>query len=182
MPFAYTLAADPDAPIISVAKFGVTKTKACVGPPRRLQRGSETAAGWDLFPHAVWLSPKNEHVVMVSTGIQVVDMDPSTYIRIAERSGLASSGLAVLGGVIDSDYRGVLVVMLYAYGADAYGTLIAALTSGRAIAQAIVTRIDTSDAVCVEDADSATRTQRGASGWGSSDVIHTSSTPTPPAL
>lgn len=50
---------------------------------------------------------------MISTGI-IVQIPDGYYGRIAPRSGLAlKNGIDVFAGVIDSDYRGELKVILY---------------------------------------------------------------------
>ena len=50
--------------------------------------------------------------VTIDTGL-IMDIPRGLYGRIADRSGLASKyGIHVLGGVVDSDYRGVVGVTL----------------------------------------------------------------------
>jgi dUTP pyrophosphatase len=77
----------------------------------QLQRGSEQSAGYDLRAiERAWVSSTGG-VTKVRTGLHVAI--PVGYVGlIMERSGLGSKGVAVRGGVIDSDYRGELVVML----------------------------------------------------------------------
>lgn len=66
------------------------------------QKGSENAAGYDLFAlkdGAVWFKPHK-----VETGISI-SIPEGTYARIAPRSSLAvKHGIGVLGGVCDPDF------------------------------------------------------------------------------
>ncbi len=54
----------------------------------------------------------------VRTGLQVADVSPSidgkaVFIKLESRSGLSLKGIHVLGGIIDTNYRGELVVILH---------------------------------------------------------------------
>ncbi|HEU4509610.1 MAG TPA: dUTP diphosphatase [Pyrinomonadaceae bacterium] len=124
------------------------------------KRGSVLAAGLDVCSiEDVELGPKQR--TMVKTGLAVA-IPPGFYGRIAPRSGLASKhGLDVLAGVIDSDYRGEICVLLYNTG-DAPVTLAA----GSKICQLILEQIITPDAAWATDLD---ETARGAGGFGSTD-------------
>src|ERR1044071_294090 len=79
------------------------------------QRGSVSAAGLDVCCiEDVEIGPKER--VMARTGLAVA-IPPGFYGRVAPRSGLAAKqGLDVLAGVIDSDYRGEIVCVLYNTG------------------------------------------------------------------
>ena len=75
-------------------------------------QGTKFAAGYDLY------AAEDEVVVcgtrkLIKTNISM-EITPGYYGRIAPRSGLAyKSGIDVLAGVIDSDYRGDIGVILY---------------------------------------------------------------------
>ena len=79
-------------------------------------RGSEQAAGWDLYSNneeAVCV--KAHTTVMIGTGLSVAIPD-GYFGAVYARSGLATKqGLrpANCVGVIDSDYRGELIVSLH---------------------------------------------------------------------
>ena len=77
-------------------------------------RGSADAACFDIYSvHNTWVTPSE--VSLVSTGVRF--KIPSGYmIHIVPRSGLAYNGVTVLGGIIDSDYRGEIKVMLSIHG------------------------------------------------------------------
>ena len=79
-------------------------------------RGSEQAAGWDLYSNnmeAITIAP--HATVMIGTGLSMAI--PNGYFgAVYARSGLATKqGLrpANCVGVIDSDYRGEVIVSLH---------------------------------------------------------------------
>lgn len=73
-------------------------------------RGTSSAAGWDLYAAADGVVYAEE-VTAIGTGIAVA-IPEGYYGQIFGRSGLAKKGVIVLGGVIDSDYRGEITVLL----------------------------------------------------------------------
>ena len=74
-------------------------------------RSSHLDAGHDLFCLSPVIIPPMGRA-QVSTGI-AVEIPEGYYGRVAPRSGLAiKNGLDVLGGVIDSGYRGEISVIL----------------------------------------------------------------------
>ena len=121
-------------------------------------RGSALAAGLDLFCiEDVEIGPKQR--VVARTGLAVA-IPAGFYGRIAPRSGLAAKkGLDVLSGVIDSDYRGEILCLLYNTGDE-----IINLPAGSKICQLIIEQIITPDAVWATELDD---TARGAGGFGS---------------
>jgi dUTP pyrophosphatase len=122
------------------------------------KRGSELAAGLDVYGiEDLEIAPKQR--VMARTGLAVA-IPPGFYGRVAPRSGLAAkNGLDVLAGVIDSDYRGEIVCVLYNTGDE-----IIKLLAGSKICQLIVEQIITPEATWATDLD---ETARGAGGFGS---------------
>ena len=131
-------------------------------PAARLPyRASAGAAGYDLhssFPARV---PARGRAV-VGTGL-VVQVPPGTYGRIAPRSGLAlKHGIDVGAGVIDSDYRGELCVVLFNHSDDAFD-----IVPGARIAQLVLQRIATPE---IEQVFETEATARGAAGFGSTGL------------
>ena len=124
------------------------------------RRGSALAAGLDICSiEVVELQPKQR--ATVRTGLAVA-IPPGFYGRVAPRSGLAvKSGLDMLAGVIDSDYRGEICCVLYNTGDE-----IITLPTGSKICQLIVEQIITPEAAWANDLDA---TARGAGGFGSTD-------------
>ena len=74
-------------------------------------KGSERAAGYDLYAIETHTLQPGERKVF-KTGISIA-IPEGLYGRIAPRSGLAvKNGIDVLAGVVDSDYRGEIMVVL----------------------------------------------------------------------
>src|SRR3954470_9823164 len=121
-------------------------------------RGSALAAGLDVCCiEELEIEPKQR--VKARTGLAVA-IPPGFYGRLAPRSGLAAkNGLDVLAGVIDSDYRGEIVCVLYNTGDE---TIM--LPAGCKICQLIIEQIITPEATWASDLD---ETARGAGGFGS---------------
>lgn len=124
---------------------------------REPTRGSQGAAGLDLYSaEEVGLMP-NE-IALVRTGIKIA-ISPGWYGRIAPRSGLAlSKGIDVMAGVIDSDYRGEISVLLINHGSD-----YQFFHTGTRIAQLIVERCWMGDLEYARLSD----TERNEGGFGS---------------
>ena len=77
--------------------------------------GSDHAAGHNLFSATDCTIPPSQRSI-IHTDI-AVELPYGCYGRIAPRSGLAIyHGLHVLGGVIDSDYRGNINIILINLG------------------------------------------------------------------
>ncbi len=72
--------------------------------------GTSGSAGLDLYALAAAEIPAST-VVRIRTGISVA-IPPNHVGLIADRSSLGMRGIKVFGGVIDSDYRGEIVVCL----------------------------------------------------------------------
>ncbi len=99
---------------------------------------------------------------LVSTGI-AVKIPEGYYGRVASRSGLAvKSHLEVGAGVIDSDYRGEVKVLLRNLGSQPFE-----VKQGDRIAQLILEKIITPDVTEVKDLDD---TVRGNGGFGSTGI------------
>jgi deoxyuridine 5'-triphosphate nucleotidohydrolase len=98
-------------------------------------RGSQHSAGLDLCACETAVVPPQSRA-MISTGLAVA-IPAGHYGRIAARSGMAlSSGIDVLAGVVDADYRGELRVLLYNTGERAFNIFY-----GDRIAQLVIERI-----------------------------------------
>jgi dUTP pyrophosphatase len=121
-------------------------------------RGSAAAAGLDLHSiHDITIPPRQRF--LARTGLAVA-IPEGFYGRVAPRSGLAlRSGLDVLSGVIDADYRGEIGCLLYNTGDEPIE-----LPKHSKICQLIIEQIVTPDAVWADD---LTLTARGAGGFGS---------------
>ncbi|TFK74478.1 dUTP diphosphatase [Pluteus cervinus] len=121
-------------------------------------RGSALSAGYDLYSAERKVIPAHGKA-LVDTQISIA-VPVGTYGRVAPRSGLASKFMIDTGaGVIDADYRGLVFVLLFNYSDKDFQ-----VEEGDRIAQLILERIYTPEALEVQDLD---ETLRGAGGFGS---------------
>ena len=124
--------------------------------------GSAGAAGADLYAcleEAVTIAPGQ--TVFVPTGI-AMEVPAGCVGLIYARSGLACKrGLAPANkvGVIDSDYRGEILVALHNHG-----NTVQVVASGERIAQMVIAPVFTPEYTAVEELSDSTR---GAGGFGS---------------
>ena len=124
--------------------------------------GSEEAAGADLYAcleAPVTIEPGK--TAFIPTGIAMA-VPVGCAGLIYARSGLACKrGLAPANkvGVIDSDYRGEILVALHNHGAEAQ-----TVEHGERVAQMVITPVLTP---AYEAADSLSATERNAGGFGS---------------
>ena len=126
------------------------------------KRGSERAAGYDLYPAESGVVPAWGSTT-VKTGIKIT-MPLGYYGRIASRSGLAvKNNIEVGAGVIDNDYTGEIIVLLRNFSDINYN-----YPYGKAIAQLILTPYHSSSDFTPSLITQSTA--RGANGFGSTDV------------
>ncbi|KAF3933848.1 hypothetical protein ABW19_dt0201496 [Dactylella cylindrospora] len=122
-------------------------------------RGSAFAAGYDLYASEDTVVPKGGKA-LVETGLSMA-IPEGCYGRVAPRSGLASKNFIDTGaGVIDSDYRGPLKILLFNHSDVDFE-----VKEGDRVAQLILERIYTPEILVVEDLEESAR---GAGGFGSS--------------
>ncbi|WRT63362.1 uncharacterized protein IL334_000267 [Kwoniella shivajii] len=121
-------------------------------------RGSPLSAGYDLY--------SAEEKVIPARGKALIDLQISiavpegTYGRVAPRSGLASKHSIDTGaGVIDADYRGPVMVLLFNLSDDDF-----TVKKGDRVAQLILEKIVLASIIEVDDLDV---TSRGSGGFGS---------------
>jgi dUTP pyrophosphatase len=125
-------------------------------------QGTSFAAGYDLYAaeDAVVVCGTRK---LIKTNVSM-EITPGYYGRIAPRSGLAyKNGIDVLAGVIDSDYRGDIGVILY--NTDKY--IDFNVKKGDRIAQIIFEACYTAT---LNNADNLDNTLRQAGGFGSTGV------------
>ena len=120
--------------------------------PRKATSGS---AGYDLY--------SGEDAVVPASKVRVVDTHVSVtipldcYGRVAPRSSLAYRLIDVGCGVIDSDYKGTIGVVIYNFGTDDF-----VIKAGDRIAQLIIERI-------FAPLQASSTSTRGIGGFGSSE-------------
>lgn len=121
-------------------------------------RATQGSAGYDLFSSENVTVPKWSRR-LVKTGVSF-QLEEGTYGQVFPRSGLASKKSIDIGaGVIDSDYRGDIGVLLINNSDDDFEVSI-----GDKIAQLVIIKISTPVLNVQNELDS---TQRGENGFGS---------------
>ena len=122
-------------------------------------RSSPSAAGYDLvaaMDDAIEIGPGE--IVMAPTGLSL-EIPEGYFGLVKDRSSVALRGLRTAAGVIDSDYRGEVKVVLHNV---TNGSL--RVEPGERIAQMIVLAHAVWDVVEVEELG---HTERGEGGFGS---------------
>lgn len=130
-------------------------------------KGSAGAAGYDLYTTESYeLKPGERKAFKTDIAMAIPD---GFYGRVAPRSGLAvKHGIDVLAGVIDSDYRGEILVALINLGDKPVQLPIVKDGKETAIAQIIIEMCTTVVGGFFE-VDDLNSTQRGSGGFGSTD-------------
>ena len=127
-------------------------------------RGSEEAAGYDLYAATDCRIKIDPHETKkIDTGI-AIELKPGTFGGIFARSGLATKkGLAPSNkvGVIDSDYRGPVIVALHN---DTNETQF--IDAGERIAQLIVLPYISVDFNTVDELNDTARSTKGFGSTG----------------
>lgn len=123
------------------------------------RRATEHASGFDL--HACLDAPieVTQAPVVVPTGI-AIETPVGLDVQVRPRSGLARKGVLCTFGTIDADYRGELLVTLYAIVPG----IRHVVRHGDRIGQVVVARLAD---VAFEPAVALSETVRGAGGHGS---------------
>lgn len=126
------------------------------------KRGSVGAAGLDIATNE-FRSLCSKERQLFKTGVYLADCPDNIYLRVAPRSKLAHlHGIDVLAGVVDSDYRGEICVILYNTSEESF-----IIREGDKIAQLIPEVIsDMEIAITTE----STFTERGKSGINDKDM------------
>ena len=73
-------------------------------------RASKRSAGLDLYSN-IDVNIKVGSINKINTGICIC-LPENSYASIRDKSSLAAKGLLTLGGVIDSDYTGEIIVIM----------------------------------------------------------------------
>jgi dUTP pyrophosphatase len=125
------------------------------------EKGTVKSAGYDLFATEKLEIPPL-HRASVNTGL-ILEIPEGYYGRIAPRSGLAlKNGIDVLAGVVDSDYRGEIKVILFNTDLKNFFQV----EPGQKIAQIIFEKFFDCE---FQYEEALTTTHRGSGGFGSTD-------------
>lgn len=135
-----------------------------------LEKATSGSAGFDLYAN---LKEEEEivlftgDIITVGTGIKL--RIPNTMVgMVCSRSGLAQKGVFVVNspGIIDSDYRGEIKVILCNIGKESF-----IIKSGMRIAQLIFFNYTQSIYLNKVDKILSDETERGEKGFGSTGVF-----------
>ena len=123
-------------------------------------RASDSDAGYDLYSLKDGaICCHDSRTALIKTGISVA-IPKGYYGRIAPRSGLAlRDGIGVLGGVVDSGYRGEIGVILINSGSQDFD-----FYKGDRVAQLIIEKCHDIE---WEECDNLDDSDRGEGGFGS---------------
>ena len=123
-------------------------------------RATTGSAAYDLFPlETVSIPPHTRQVV--STGLSC-EMPSTHYGQIMPRSGISSKLMVdVIPGVLDSDYRGIIGVILH-NNSDKQITL----HPGQAMAQILFLQLGQ---LPISESSALTKSEKGTGGFGSTD-------------
>ena len=124
-------------------------------------RASKSSAGLDLYS-SIDVNIEVGSIKKVNTGI-CISFPENSYGSIRDKSSLASKGLLTLGGVIDSDYTGEIIVIMT--------SLIESIKikKGQKIAQLIVSNITYPE---IKKLKFLKDTERNNKGFGEMDEIN----------
>ena len=73
-------------------------------------RASKRSAGLDLYS-SIDVNIDTNSIIKINTGI-CVSLPENSYGSIRDKSSLAAKGILTLGGVIDNDYTGEIIVIM----------------------------------------------------------------------
>ena len=124
-------------------------------------RVSKESAGLDLYS-SIDVNIEVGLIKKVNTGI-CISLPENSYGSIRDKSSLASKGLLTLGGVIDKDYTGEIIVIMT--------SLIepVKIKKGQKIAQLIVSNIMYPE---IKNVNYVKETERNNKGFGEMDKIN----------
>jgi dUTP pyrophosphatase len=122
-------------------------------------RATPGATGYDLYACLDADLEVGQEPMRVPTGI-AIEAPQGVDVQIRPRSGLSAQGVMATFGTIDSDYRGELLVTLYALPYRGPHTV----HNGDRIAQLVIGRIED---ISLEEVGELAESERGAGGHGS---------------
>ena len=130
--------------------------------------GSKCAAGMDLFSsneELIIIEPQTRQCI--PTGLSMSYDNDDYYMRIAPRSGLSvKNNLDIGAGVIDSDYRGEIKIVLI----NNHKTESFTVTKNMKIAQMIPTLSLNNQKITFTEVTELNDTFRGTGGFGSTGI------------
>ena len=127
-------------------------------------RGSDRAAGYDVYASETPLINEHTKVITIKTGI-ALQPPKGWYFKLHPRSSCSKYRVALANstGIIDNDYTGEVILKYYVVGGLAY----TGIQKGDRVGQLVLDKYYDVDFVEVDD---LTTTKRGKGGFGSSGV------------
>lgn len=142
-------------PVSNLNRLAVSKVRPNAKLPQIAHAGD---AGYDLYAADYYsIAPYSQ--ALVASGLKMTI--PEGYVGLIwDKSGLAAAGLKTMGGVIDSGYRGEVMIVVKNLSEEIFN-----ITPGQKIAQIIIQPF-----VCPEIKEEIIndQTERQANGFGSS--------------
>jgi dUTP pyrophosphatase len=126
------------------------KVELCYEDAKIPTRGTSQSAGYDLYTPCDFTLPPQQ-TTLVKIGVKM-EIPVGFYGRIAPRSSLGVKGIDVFAGVVDSDYRNEIGVVLY----NSTNRMFV-LNKGERIAQMIIEKHYSPDIQVTESLDSTDR-------------------------
>ena len=123
-------------------------------------RATEGSVGYDVFAYDDKII-RRDSVAKICTGIRI-QMKPGTFAEFKSRSSYVFKNLSVQGGLIDSDYRGLLYVCIRNHSRDDDYLV----QKNDKIAQLVFYQCVFPEFKKVKELD---ETERGEGGFGSTD-------------
>jgi dUTP pyrophosphatase len=124
-------------------------------------KNNTTDSGYDVFCVEAKIVPALQSAV-IDVGLKFAHIPPGYWIKVESRSGLGFKyGIMAHPGIIDNGYRGDAGIKLYNLTNRDY-----TVTAGDRIAQFVLYPLAPN--YSVQFSDSATESNRGESGFGSS--------------
>lgn len=130
---------------------------------RTIARATKGSVGYDLYSiEEKIIKPWSRD--SIRTGISLEIQEENLYARILPRSSLSlKNGILIGAGVIDRDYRGEILVVLFNMNDEEF-----LVTPDRPIAQIVFEKISLPEVVLTEKLSS---TERDTGGFGSTDKV-----------
>lgn len=136
----------------------IVKVKKLCSSSQIPTKANQADAGWDLYNYETQSILPGE-TKLLSTGI-AMEIPEGWYGQLKTRSGWGSKGLIVTAGVVDSTYRGEIMVAVINTREDG----MVWVDEGDRIAQMVLIKVPIVEFLVV---DELSPSGRGASGFGS---------------
>ena len=148
-------------PRLNTVQFFLDHPNAKLPTREHNEANGQHNAGYDVYSSEGVVVPARGRAI-VPTGLRM-SVEPDWYCRVAPRSGLAvKNGIDVGAGVVDSNYRGLLGVVLFNFSDSDYTVQV-----GDRVAQLIFTPCGSPDLQVVDTVEQLGTTERGNGGYGS---------------